>query len=377
MSDPLNRTPLHEFHVAHGAKMVPFAGYDMPVQYPLGVLKEHLFTREKAGLFDVSHMGQALLRGSGGTDVAKAFEALVPGNIAGLKPGGLRYTMLLNSDGGILDDLMVTRYEQQENTLYLVVNAACKDADLAHIEQSLAGIASLERLDDRALLALQGPRASAVLGAMAPEVMDMGFMTSASVEIDGVSCHISRSGYTGEDGYEISLPGDKAEAFAEQLAASDDVEPIGLGARDSLRLEAGLCLYGSDIDVTTSPVEAGLLWVIPKARREAGDFPGAERILRELADGPARKRVGILPDGRAPVRHGADILDEGGSVIGTITSGGFGPSLGRPVAMGYVKTEFAGEGTEIGLAVRGRILPGRVAPMPFVEQRYFRKPKSS
>ncbi|MCH8861956.1 MAG: glycine cleavage system aminomethyltransferase GcvT [Proteobacteria bacterium] len=377
MSDPLNRTPLHEFHVAHGAKMVPFAGYDMPVQYPLGVLKEHLFTREKAGLFDVSHMGQVLLRGSGGTDVAKAFEALVPGNIAGLKPGGLRYTMLLNSDGGILDDLMVTRYEQQENTLYLVVNAACKDADLAHIEQSLAGIASLERLDDRALLALQGPRASAVLGAMAPEVMDMGFMTSASVEIDGVSCHISRSGYTGEDGYEISLPGDKAEAFAEQLAASDDVEPIGLGARDSLRLEAGLCLYGSDIDVTTSPVEAGLLWAIPKARREAGDFPGAERILRELADGPARKRVGILPDGRAPVRHGADILDEGGSVIGTITSGGFGPSLGRPVAMGYVKTEFAGEGTEIGLTVRGRILPGRVAPMPFVEQRYYRKPKSS
>lgn len=378
MSDPLNRTPLHEFHVAHGAKMVPFAGYDMPVQYPLGVLKEHLFTREKAGLFDVSHMGQAFLRRSGGTDVAKAFEALVPGNIAGLKPGGLRYTMLLNSDGGILDDLMVTRYGAEDNTLYLVVNAACKDADLAHIEQSLADSASLERLDDRALLALQGPCAAAVLGALgAPEVMDMGFMTSASVEIGGISCHVSRSGYTGEDGYEISLPADKAAALAEQLVASDDVEPVGLGARDSLRLEAGLCLYGSDIDVTTSPVEAGLLWAIPKARREAGDFPGAERILRELADGPARKRVGILPDGRAPVRHGADIVDEGGNVIGTITSGGFGPSLGRPVAMGYVKTEFAGEGTEIGLTVRGRILPGRVAPMPFVEQRYYRKPKSS
>ncbi len=377
-SDAPNQTPLHAFHLARGAKMVPFAGYDMPVQYPLGVLKEHLFTREKAGLFDVSHMGQALLRGVGEGDVAKSFEALVPGNITGLKLGGLRYTMLLNSEGGILDDLMVTRYEQQENTLYLVVNAACKAADLAHIEQALGGDATLERWEDRALLALQGPRAAAVLAELgAPEVAEMGFMTSSRVTIGGISCHISRSGYTGEDGFEISLPADEAEALAERLVASDDVEPIGLGARDSLRLEAGLCLYGSDIDTSTSPVEAGLTWAIPKARREAGDFPGAERILGELAQGTTRKRVGILPQGRAPVRHGADIRDADGNVIGTVTSGGFGPSLGGPVAMGYVKSEFAEDGTEVGLALRGKVLPGRVAPMPFVEQRYYRKPKSS
>ena len=375
-ADALKRTPLHAFHVANGAKMVPFAGYDMPVQYPLGVLKEHLFTRENAGLFDVSHMGQALLRGADGVDVAKVFEALVPGNIAGLKPGGMRYTMLLNDEGGILDDLMVTRYGGEENTLYIVVNAACKESDLAHIEQSLAGSATMERMEDKALLALQGPRASSVLGAMVPQVMEMGFMTSASIDVDGIPCHVSRSGYTGEDGYEISLPADRAEEFAGRLVASDEVEPIGLGARDSLRLEAGLCLYGSDIDTTTSPVEAGLLWAVPKARREAADFPGAERILGEIAEGPVRKRVGILPDGRAPVRHGSDILDRDGNVVGVVTSGGFGPSLGRPVAMGYIKTEFSEEGTEIGLAVRGKVLPGRIAAMPFVEQRYYRKPPS-
>lgn len=380
-ADLLNKTPLHAFHMANGARMVPFAGYDMPVQYPMGVLKEHLFVREKAGLFDVSHMGQALLHGTksnGDADVAKAFEILVPGNIAGLKPGGLRYTMLLNEEGGILDDLMVTRYGEEENTLYLVVNAACKEADLEHIERALAGLVTLERWDDRALLALQGPRAAAVLAALgSPEIAEMGFMTSASVEIGGIPCHLSRSGYTGEDGYEISLAADRAEEFARLLVASDDVEPIGLGARDSLRLEAGLCLYGSDIDTTTSPVEAALLWAIPKARREAGDFPGAAHILREIAEGPARKRVGILPDGRAPVRHGSDILDAGGNVIGVVTSGGFGPSAGCPVAMGYVQSEFAETGTEIGLAVRGKILPGKVAAMPFVEQRYYRKPKSS
>lgn len=380
-ADTLNKTPLHAFHLAHGAKMVPFAGYDMPVQYPLGVLKEHLFTREKAGLFDVSHMGQVLLRGIDGVDVAKALEALVPGNIAGLKPGGMRYTLLLSQNGGILDDLMVTRYAQEENTLYLVVNAACKDADLAHIEKSLAGQATLERWDDRALLALQGPRAAAVLGALetseTPHVMEMGFMTSANVELGGIPCHVSRSGYTGEDGYEISLPEDRAAEFAEMLVESDDVEPIGLGARDSLRLEVGLCLYGNDIDVNCSPVEAGLLWAIPKVRREAEDFPAAERILKEIAEGPARKRVGILPDGRAPVRHGSEVLDRDGNVIGIITSGGFGPSLGRPVAMGYVKAEFSEVGTEIGLSVRGKILPGKIAAMPFVEQRYYRKPPSS
>lgn len=379
-ADTLNKTSLHAFHLAHGAKMVPFAGYDMPVQYPLGVLKEHLFTREKAGLFDVSHMGQALLRGIDGVDVAKAFEALVPGNIAGLKTGAMRYTLLLSDNGGILDDLMVTRYAGEENTLYLVVNAACKETDLAQIEQTLAGQATLERWEDRALLALQGPRAAAVLGALETseisQVMEMGFMTSLAVELGGVMCHVSRSGYTGEDGYEISLPADQAEEFAQALVESDDVEPIGLGARDSLRLEVGLCLYGSDIDTSTTPVEAGLLWAIPKARREAADFPGAERILKEIAEGPARKRVGILPDGRAPVRHGAEVLDTEGSAIGVITSGGFGPSLGRPVAMGYVKAEFSEIGTAIGLSVRGKILPGKVAALPFVEQRYYRKQKT-
>lgn len=373
--DALKKTPLHAFHLARGARMVPFAGYDMPVQYPLGVLKEHLFVREKTGLFDVSHMGQVLLRGNDGVDVAKAFEALVPGNIAGLEPGGMRYSLLLSGNGGILDDLMVTRYAPEENSLYLVVNAACKETDLAHIEESMTGSATVERWDDRALLALQGPRAAAVLGALAPEVMEMGFMTSAAVELGGIPCHISRSGYTGEDGYEISLAAARAEELAERLVAREDVEPIGLGARDSLRLEVGLCLYGSDIDTTTSPVEAGLLWAIPKARREAADFPGAERILKEIAEGPVRKRVGILPDGRAPVRSGAEILDSSGDAIGVVTSGGFGPSLGRPVAMGYVSAECAEIGTEIGLSVRSKVLPGRVAAMPFVEQRYYRKPK--
>ncbi|MCK5574301.1 MAG: glycine cleavage system aminomethyltransferase GcvT, partial [Sphingomonadales bacterium] len=304
MVDEYLKTPLYDLHVELGAKMVPFAGYSMPVQYPMGVLKEHLHTRDKAGLFDVSHMGQAYLTGTGDDDVARTFESLVPGNISGLKPNGIRYTMFLNDEGGILDDLMATRWAARDNTLFLVVNAACKDQDFALINDKLAGRATLDIIEDRALLALQGPKAAAVLSTLVPEAAEMGFMTAMIADYDGDELFISRSGYTGEDGYEISVPADKADAFARTLLAHDDVEPIGLGARDSLRLEAGLCLYGHDIDTTTSPVEGDLMWAVAKARREAGDFPGATRILAELENGTARKRVGIQPEGRAPAREG-------------------------------------------------------------------------
>ena len=371
--DRLKQTPLHALHVELGGRMVPFAGYDMPVQYPPGVLKEHQHTRTAAGLFDVSHMGQALLKPADGGDPAAALETLVPGAIQVLKPGRMRYTLLLNEAGGILDDLMVTRTAAGDGTLYLVVNAACKDADFALIAGKLAGRAVLERLDDRALIALQGPAAAGVLGAIAPAAADLGFMEAATVSVDGAELFISRSGYTGEDGFEISVPADAADVFARRLLDHPDVWPIGLGARDSLRLEAGLCLYGHDIDQTTSPVEASLVWALGKKRREAGDFPGADRILRELADGPARVRVGLMPEGRAIAREGADIVDLSGSAIGTVTSGGFGPTTGGPVAMGYVAPTFAEVGTRLGLVVRGRTLPARVAAMPFVQQRYVRR----
>ena len=365
---PLKSTPLHALHVSLDAKMVPFAGYDMPVQYPLGVLKEHLHTRAAAGLFDVSHMGQATLTGK---DVAAALETLVPGDIAGLAPGQIRYTLLLNDQGGIIDDLMVTRADAPD-TLYLVVNAACKDGDFAHIAAKLAGKATLTRHEDAALLALQGPTAAAVLATFIPAAAQMDFMTSRLDTFDGVPVRLFRSGYTGEDGYEISVQVAAAEKVAKALLAAPGVQPIGLGARDSLRLEAGLCLYGSDIDAAATPVEAGLTWVIGKRRREQGGFPGAARIQKELKDGAARKRVGIKPLGRAPARAHTEIQDSHGHKIGEITSGGFGPSCNAPVAMGYVRADLAAPGTAVSLMVRGKPMPARVVALPFVPHRYVR-----
>jgi aminomethyltransferase len=375
----LKRTPLYEFHKRHGAKMVPFAGYEMPVQYPLGVLKEHLHCRTAAGLFDVSHMGQALLSTPSGGDVAGVLEQVVPGNITGLKANSIRYTQLLNHKGGIIDDLMVTRLGEREgrDQLFLVVNGACKDGDFRHIEAKLGTLSRLEVLADQALLALQGPQAAAVLETILPGVAAMGFMTMRKIAGTPFGdMLVSRSGYTGEDGYEVSLDGSRAEAFAEALVAMAEVEPIGLGARDSLRLEAGLCLYGHDIDETTSPVEANLVWSMGKQRLDTGDFPGADRILGELDDGPSRRLVGIRPEGRAPAREGTRILDAAGTEIGIVTSGGFGPSVNGPVAMGYLRAGHEAADTPLQLEVRGKLLPARVAALPFVPHRYYRKPKS-
>ncbi len=373
----LKRTPLHALHVELGGKMEPFAGYEMPVQYPLGVLKEHLHTRAKAGLFDVSHMGQAFLTGPDHETVAAALEVLVPGEIAKLGLGRMRYTMLLNEEGGILDDLMVTRSvsPDEDGRLMLVVNAACKDADYAHMEAKLPEAVKLTPNENRALLALQGPAAASVMAKWCPQAADMGFMTATSAKFDGIDCHISRCGYTGEDGYEISIANDKADQIARTMLSHDDVEAIGLGARDSLRLEAGLCLYGHDIDETTSPVEADLVWSMSKRRRAEGGFPGETRIQRELQDGPGRLRVGIQPEGRAPAREGTQIVDADGAQIGVVTSGGFGPSAQGPVAMGYVKRAHASPGSEIGLMVRGEARPAKVVTMPIVPHRYYRKQK--
>lgn len=369
------KTPLYDLHLSLGAKMVPFAGYEMPVQYPLGVMGEHMHVRQKAGLFDVSHMGQAFLRGTGERDVAESFESLVPGNITALKTGRMRYTMLLDEQGCILDDLMVTRWPG-ENCLFLVVNAACKEADFAHIESKLKNEASLELLEDRGLIALQGPMAAKVLSSFCDGVADMPFMSAIEVKIDGVDCFVARCGYTGEDGYEVSIPAGDTAKITEKLLAHPDVEPIGLGARDSLRLEAGLCLYGHDIDTTTTPVEGDLVWAIGKRRRENGGFPGAEIILAELENGTGRKRVGILPEGRAPAREHTEIQDMDGNVIGEITSGGFGPSFGGPVAMGYVTSQNSEVGTELQLIVRGKARPAKVVALPFVEQKYYRPKKT-
>jgi aminomethyltransferase len=368
-STPLKHTPLDALHLSLGAKMVPFAGYNMPVNYPLGVLKEHVHTRTHAGLFDVSHMGQGELSGA---NVDAALEALVPGDLKALKPGQIRYTVLLNDDGGILDDLMVTRPAEagKENTLYLVVNAACKDQDFAHIAAKLKGKAMLVRHEDAALLALQGPSAAKVLARFIPAAASMSFMTSRTDSFEGVPVRLFRSGYTGEDGYEISIPAAKSEQVARKLLAEPEVEAIGLGARDSLRLEAGLCLYGNDIDTVTTPVEAGLSWVIGKRRREEGGFPGADKILRQLKEGASKKRVGIRPLGKAPARAHTEIQDTNGNKIGEITSGGFGPSVNAPVAMGYVDSKFAANGTKVQLMVRGQALPAEVAPLPFAPHRY-------
>ena len=370
-AENLKTTPLDSLHVLLGAKMVPFAGYSMPVQYPLGVLKEHLHTREHAGLFDVSHMGQAELTGA---DVDAALETLVPGDIKGLKPGQIRYTLLLNENGGIIDDLMVTRPAEpgKENTLYLVVNAACKDGDFAHIEAKLKGRATLTRFETDGLLALQGPTAAAALAKFIPAAASMPFMTSAVASFDDVPVRLFRSGYTGEDGYEISIPAASVEKVAQALLTAPGVLPIGLGARDSLRLEAGLCLYGSDIDTTTTPTQAALNWVIGARRRAEGGFPAADKILGEIKNGASKKRVGIKPLGKAPARAHTEIQDGKGNRIGEITSGGFGPSFNGPVAMGYVDAAFSKIGTPLSLIVRGQALPAEVAALPFVPHRYFK-----
>lgn len=370
---PLARTPLYELHVSLGAKMVAFAGYAMPVNYPAGILKEHLHTRSQAGLFDVSHMGQALLQGPDHAAVAQAFEALVPADILALKPGQQRYTQLTNAEGGIIDDLMVTRVAESEGTLYLVVNASRKDVDFAHISAHLPASVRLTPLPEWALVALQGPGARQAVAALCPQAADMPFMTSMRALVGGFECRISRSGYTGEDGYEISVLGAEIEALAKSLLASEGVMPVGLGARDSLRLEAGLCLYGHDIDETTSPIEAGLAWSIQKRRRAEGGFPGAARIQAELANGPKRKRVGIKPEGRAPAREGTQVNALLGDSIGTITSGGFGPSVDGPVAMGYVSAGYAAVGTPVNLMVRGKAMGASVVAMPFTPHRYASK----
>ncbi len=370
MSDPgetpLKRTPLYDLHVRANAKMVPFAGYEMPVQYSAGVLKEHLQTRVAAGLFDVSHMGQLYLHGAG---AAAALEALVPGDIQGLKAGRTRYTQFTNAAGGILDDLMVTRYEDR---LYVVVNAACKAADMDLLREGLPADISIEPLEERALIALQGPLAAVVFGRLAPSVAEMPFMSSAQVMIEDVTCIVGRCGYTGEDGFEISIPESSAETIGAKLLDEAEVEPIGLGARDSLRLEAGLCLYGHDIDETTTPIEADLAWSIGKRRRTDGGFPGDSIVQKQIQEGAPRKRIGIRPDGRAPARGGTRILDATGAEIGAVTSGGFGPTVGGPVSMGYVSREFSTVGTEVALNVRNKAMAARVAAMPFTPQRYYR-----
>jgi aminomethyltransferase len=371
---PLIRTPLHDLHVALGAKMVPFAGYEMPVQYRLGILKEHLHTRERAGLFDVSHMGQVFLDGPDHATTARALEALVPADIVNLQPGQQRYSQLTNDAGGIIDDLMVTRPASPDEggRLFLVVNAARKDVDLPHMQSRLPSGVTATLADDRALLALQGPTAKDVLAQLSETAGRLAFMLAANGKVGNFDCHISRSGYTGEDGFEISVAADRAADLARLLLAQDGVQPIGLGARDSLRLEAGLCLYGHDIDETTSPIEAGLAWSIQKRRRTDGGFPGFERVRDELARGPSRKRVGIKPEGRAPAREGAEIQSMQGERIGIVTSGGFAPSVNAPVAMGYVQSAHAAPGTPVNLMVRGKALAASVAPMPFFPHRYAR-----
>ena len=368
VADESAKTPLYQKHVSLGARMVPFAGYAMPVQYEAGVLKEHLATRQSAGLFDVSHMGQAFIDSD--DDTASIIERLVPGDIQGLAPGQVRYSVLLDDHGCIIDDLMISRLADEPNRFFVVVNAGRKDVDFAHIKSRLKGEARLTLAPERALIALQGPQAANVLERFVPNITALKFMTITRTVMNGVDVIITRSGYTGEDGFEISILDQNAGYIWDLLLGESEVSPIGLGARDSLRLEAGLCLYGHDIDLTTTPVEASLSWVIPKRRRQAADFPGAEIILKQLADGPSRKRVGLRSLGRAPVREGADIVDAGGHVIGRVTSGTFSPSLNVPIAMGYVATPCSAIGTRLGLMVRGKPQEAEVCPMPFTPHHY-------
>ena len=376
-SSVLKRTPLHALHIELGARMMPFAGYEMPVQYPAGVLKEHLHTRSAAGLFDVSHMGQISLRAKSGKngDAALALERLVPTDVAGLLPGQQRYSLFTNDEGGIRDDLMIAN---RDDHFFLVVNAACKAADEAHLRTHLSDICDVEYLD-RALIALQGPQSEGVLSHLAPDCRHMAFMDIRTLDVLGVPCIVTRSGYTGEDGFEISVPADKASDIARALLENPAVAPIGLGARDSLRLEAGLCLYGSDLDLVTTPVEADLKWTIQKNRRRngarTGGFPGSAVILDQLERGAKRCRVGLLAEGRAPVRSGAAIFDSATSerAVGSVTSGGFGPTINRPIAMGYLPLALSASGTTVWAEVRGQRVPIVVAPLPFVAPRFKRR----
>ena len=369
-STALSKTPLHALHVSLGAKMVPFAGYDMPVSYPGGILAEHRQCRESAVLFDVSHMGQLRLVGA---DDAAALETLVPVDIVGLAEGKQRYALFTNDDGGILDDLMVTR---RADHFFLVVNASCKEADIAHLRARIGSRCTIEPMPDRALLALQGPKAATVMTRLAPNLAQLTFMSGAEARIAGIAVFATRSGYTGEDGFEISVADVDAEALARALLDQPEVLPAGLGARDTLRLEAGLCLYGHDIDTTTTPIEAGLAWAIQKVRRPGGDraggYPGAATIGRQITDGVAKKRVGLAGLDRAPVREGAAILDAGGASVGRVTSGTIGPTVRKPIALAYVATALAAVDTRVSADVRGKLLPMQVAPMPFVPHRYFR-----
>ncbi len=374
IDNAIRQTPLHALHIELGARIAPFAGYDMPINYPSGVLAEHLQTRRAAGLFDVSHMGQALLEGADHASVAAFLEALVPSDIVDLAPGRQRYTQFLNQNGGIVDDLMVTRPLGADGVLRLVVNAARKDVDFALLRGRLPADVRLTPLDDAALIAIQGPLAAPTLARLAPgqALQDMPFMSARTALLGGVETFVSRSGYTGEDGYEISLPAARAEMLARLLLARPDVAPIGLGARDSLRLEAGLCLYGHELDETVDPIEASLDWSIQKRRRAEGGFPGVERIRNALANGPGRLRVGLRPDGRAPAREGTEIVSANGGRIGVVTSGGFGPSVGAPIAMGFVDRVHARVDTGVGLVVRGNTLSARVVALPFHPHAYFR-----
>ncbi|MCB1829650.1 MAG: glycine cleavage system aminomethyltransferase GcvT [Chromatiaceae bacterium] len=370
VKERLLRTPLYDLHLELGGKMVPFAGYEMPVHYPSGILKEHQQTRNLAGLFDVSHMGQVKLSGS---RAAAAMEGIVPVDVIDLAVNCQRYALFTNDDGGILDDLMITN---AGGHLFVVVNAACKEQDIAHMRRHLSGDCDIEPLNDRALLALQGPAAGEVMASLAPESRRLVFMTAARLSLAGADCFVTRSGYTGEDGFEISVAADRAEAVARELLAYEQVAPVGLGARDSLRLEAGLCLYGHDIDGSTTPVEASLLWAIQKVRRAGGareaGFPGADVILEQIATGVSRRRVGIRPQSKLPVREGSELLDSAGNRVGTVTSGGFGPTVGAPVAMGYVDIAHSKLDTGLQAIVRGKPHPVRVAKTPFVEQHYYR-----
>jgi len=366
MSDTEQTLPLDSWHRAHGGRMVPFAGYAMPVQYE-GIMAEHLWTRASAGLFDVSHMGQLLIAGS---EAEKGLESLLPADLSSLEEGRLRYSLLLNVDGGILDDLMVTR---RGGHFYMVVNGATKHGDIDYLQDKLPKNVVLDHMREQALLALQGPKAVEALARLAPGVEALGFMTGGGFTLGGVRAWISRSGYTGEDGFEISIPARDAETVANLLAEQPEVKPIGLGARDSLRLEAGLPLYGHDLDTGTTPIEAGLAFAVSKVRRAGGGFAGWHRIMQELADGPIRKRVGLMIEGRQPVREGAMVVDGEGNEVGKVTSGGFSPSLEAPIAMAYVPLASAAPGTRISLAARGKLFTGTVTPMPFVPHRYHRK----
>lgn len=372
MSAECLKTPLHALHLEFGARMVPFAGYDMPVQYRSGILSEHRQVRESAGLFDVSHMGQLRLIGDG---AAAALEAIVPVDVQGLAVGQQRYAFFTNARGGILDDLMITR---RTDDIFLVVNAACKAQDIAHVRQHLQGRCAIEILDDRALLALQGPKAVTVLSSLNPGVSQLRFMSGATFSLAGASCFVTRSGYTGEDGFEISVPAAQALALTRQLLAHPAVEAIGLGARDTLRLEAGLCLYGHDISEDTTPLEAGLGWAIQKIRRpegaRAGGYPGAEVLADQWAAGCARRRVGLIGTERSPVREGTSLVDAQGHALGIVCSGTWGPTVNQPIAMAYLPITHAAPGTSVWARVRDKSVPMTVTPLPFTPHRYVRQP---